>query len=174
VNGRRPGNGRYAHPEREQRWLLDEVPDGVRPWAEITDRYLSGTSLRVRRVEGADGVVHKLTQKVRPVANDPSVVLLTTMYLPDEEVAALDDLPGDVLRKTRHQLEHDGRVYAIDVFNGPLSGLVLAETELTATEDRLPVPRFARCEVTDDDRFAGGSLARCDAEELLRAAASLG
>ena len=173
VNGRRPGNGRYAHPEREQRWLLDEVPDGVDPWAEITDRYLDGTSLRVRRVEGVDGVVHKLTQKVRPVPNDPSVVHLTTMYLPSGEVAALDGLPGCELRKTRHQLEVDGRVYAIDQFRGALAGLVLAETELAAHEERLPAPPFARCEVTDDDRFAGGSLARLDAAGLAELLGSL-
>jgi len=166
MNGRRPGNGRHAHPEREQRWLLGAVPDGVRPLCEITDRYLTGTSLRIRRVEGADGVVHKLTQKIRPAADDPGLVMLTTMYLPEEEVSALGDLPGSEVRKTRWRLELDGRQLAVDQFRDHLDGLVLAETELAVHEDRLPLPAFAIRDVTDDDRFSGGSLATADEAQV--------
>lgn len=166
MERRRPGHGRYAHPEREQRWLLAEVPDGAAPWAEITDRYLDGTNLRIRRVEGADGVVHKLTQKVRPVPDDPSRVMLTTMYVPDHEVTALTALPGRELRKTRRRIEFDGRHVAVDVLHERFEGLVLAETDLGVREARMPMPPFACCDVTDDDRFAGGSLAAMTDEAL--------
>lgn len=166
MERRRPGHGRYAHPEREQRWLLAEVPDGAAPWAEITDRYLDGTNLRIRRVEGQDGVVHKLTQKVRPVPDDPSRVMLTTMYVPDSEVTALMALPGRELRKTRRRIEVDGRQVAVDVLHDRFEGLVLAEVELSVHEERLPMPAFAAVDVTDDDRFSGGSLAAASGEEL--------
>ena len=166
MERRRPGQGRYAHPEREQRWLLAEVPDGATPWAEITDRYLDGTNLRIRRVEGADGVVHKLTQKVRPVPDDPSRVMLTTMYVPDHEVTALLALPGQELRKTRRRVDLDGRQLAVDVLHDRFEGLILAETELSIHEERVPMPSFACCDVTDDDRFAGGSLAAMTDEQL--------
>jgi CYTH domain-containing protein len=166
MERRRPGHGRYAHPEREQRWLLAEVPDGAAPWAEITDRYLDGTNLRIRRVEGQDGVVHKLTQKVRPVPDDPSRVMLTTMYVPDSEVTALMALPGRELRKTRRRIEIDGRQVAVDVLHDRFEGLVLAEVELSVHEERLPMPAFAAADVTDDDRFSGGSLAAASGEEL--------
>lgn len=166
MERRRPGHGRYAHPEREQRWLLADVPEGARPWAELTDRYLDGTNLRIRRVEGADGVVHKLTQKVRPVPDDPSRVMLTTMYVPDHEVTALRSLPGRELRKTRRRIELDGRHVAVDVLHGRFDGLILAETELGIREARIPMPAFACCDVTDDDRFAGGSLAAMTRDEL--------
>ena len=166
MERRRPGHGRYAHPEREQRWLLADVPDGAMPWAEITDRYLDGTNLRIRRVEGADGVVHKLTQKVRPVPDDPSRVMLTTMYVPDHEVTALTSLPGRELRKTRRRIELDGRHVAVDVLHDRFEGLILAETELGIREERIPKPPFACCDVTDDDRFAGGSLATMTDEAL--------
>jgi CYTH domain-containing protein len=159
MERRRPGHGRYAHPEREQRWLLGEVPEGATQWSEITDRYLDGTNLRIRRVEGADGIVHKLTQKVRPVPDDPSRVMLTTMYVPDHEVTALLALPGRELRKTRHRIDLDGRHVAVDVFHDRFGGLILAETELGIREERMPMLPFACCDVTDDDRFAGGSLA---------------
>jgi CYTH domain-containing protein len=166
MERRRPGHGRYAHPEREQRWLLADVPDGATPWSEITDRYLTGTNLRIRRVEGPDGVVHKLTQKVRPVPDDPSRVMLTTMYVPDAEVTALLALPGRDLRKTRRRIELDGRQVAVDVLHDRFEGLVLAEVELGIHEDRIQMPLFACADVTDDDRFSGGALATADAREL--------
>lgn len=165
MERRRPGHGRYAHPEREQRWLLADVPADATSWAEIADRYLTGTNLRVRRVEGADGVVHKLTQKIRPVPDDPSRVALTTMYVPDDEVTGLLSLPGSDLTKTRRRIELDGRVLAVDSLHGRLEGLVLAEAELSTHEERMPMPRFAVRDVTDDDRFSGGSLATASDEE---------
>ncbi|MFP5576808.1 MAG: hypothetical protein ACLGIZ_01065 [Acidimicrobiia bacterium] len=166
MERRRPGHGRYAHPEREQRWLLAEVPADSTHWSEITDRYLTGTNLRIRRVEGDDGVVHKLTQKVRPVPDDPSRVMLTTMYVPDHEVSALLALPGAELRKTRHRVELQGRHVAVDVLHDRFQGLVLAETELTIHEERIPMPPFACCDVTDDDRYSGGWLATATDEAL--------
>jgi len=165
VDARRPGSGRYAHAEREQRWLVGAVPQAA-PVAEITDRYLRGTSLRLRRVEGADGVVHKLTQNVRAVAGEPGHVLITTMYLPDEEVAALAHLPGEELRKTRDHLSVDRRTVAVDVFHGALDGLGTAEVELADGEPRLAMPSFAVRDVTDDDRYSGGSLARLGRGEV--------
>lgn len=129
---------------------------------DIVDRYITGTSLRIRRVEAPDHVIHKLTQKVRPAAHDPMLVLLTTMYLPADEVTALSELPHAEVRKTRWHVAVDGRTVAVDEFHGRLEGLVLAEVELADGEDRLPPPPFARKEVTDDERFRGACLAQAD------------
>jgi hypothetical protein len=48
----------------------------------------------------------------------------------------------------------------IDVFEGALRGLQLAEAEFSsaAEADALIVPPFILHEVTDDDRFKGGQL----------------
>lgn len=174
MNRRRPGSGRHAHPEREQRWLLAAVPEDATPGAEISDRYLTGTTLRVRRVAGPDGVVHKLTQKVRPVVDDPGLVMLTTMYLPPDEITALAALPGTDLHKTRWRVGFAGRNVAVDEFHGRLAGLVLAETELSVREGRLPTPAFAVMDITDDDRFTGGSLANATDEEIVTLLAEVG
>jgi hypothetical protein len=50
VVSRRPGEGRYAYLEREQRWLLEAPPEDRNRSVEIVDRYLTGTRLRLRLV----------------------------------------------------------------------------------------------------------------------------
>ena len=60
--------GNYARVERERRFLLAGPPpaSAVTASRRITDRYLPGTRLRVRRAEWLDGgeCEFKLTQKV--------------------------------------------------------------------------------------------------------------
>ncbi|MEY2467506.1 MAG: hypothetical protein QOF21_204 [Actinomycetota bacterium] len=156
MNERAPGEGRYAHLEREQRWLLSAVPAGVIGPTEIYDRYISGTRLRLRRTERDGEVVFKLGQKVR-VGESPERVRLTNIYLSAAEYAVFEHLEASVLRKRRWHLSHDGREYAIDEF--PALQLVVAEVELDSDEPRLPMPPFADADVTDDDRYSGGALA---------------
>ena len=52
------------------------------------------------------------------------------------------------------------------MLHGRFEGLVLAETELSTREDRIPMPAFAERDVTDDDRFSGGWLATASDDEL--------
>ena len=155
---RAPGEGRYAHDERERRFLLRSVPPHLSPGTRITDRYLDGTTLRLRRVEGPDGVVDKLTQKVRPDPGDPRVVRITNLYLPPGEHEVLRALPGHELVKVRHRWEVAGRTFAVDAFAGPLEGLVLAEVEVDG-DDEVLAPVGAVADVSADDRFSGGALA---------------
>jgi CYTH domain-containing protein len=151
---------KYSRVEREQRWLLRSVPVGARGPAEILDRYLTGTTLRLRQVTSADGeVVRKLGQKVRDDPRSPSRVQMTNIYLQPHEHALLAALPGAELRKTRRHIDAGGRAFAIDELHGPLEGLILAEVELEAGEPDRTQPSFAFLEVTEDDRFSGGRLA---------------
>lgn len=159
---RRPGEGRYARVEREQRWLVGRVPDGARRAASIVDRYLAGTGLRLRRMETDEGVVLKLGQKVRLDPSDPELVKMTNIYLPAADHSVLATLAAAELRKTRWHVPVGGRTVAVDQFHGRLDGLVLAEVELDVDDDRMPLPPFALRDVTDDDRFSGGALAFAD------------
>jgi len=159
MSDRKPGRGRYAHPEREQRWLLEQVPDGVTPVAEIFDRYIHGTQLRLRRTENADGIVFKLGQKVRADPADPEIVSLTNFYLSEGEFNVVLALPAAELRKTRSRVRWEDHTAVVDVFHGHLDGLVLAEVELSAAEPLLTRPPWAAADVTNDDRFSGGALA---------------
>ena len=94
---------KYARPERERRFLLRTAPPGpVARVVEITDRYITGTRLRLRRASEAGvggGTVHKLTQKVPALTGGPG--LITTIYLSAEEHEIFAQLPAGVLHKTR-------------------------------------------------------------------------
>lgn len=163
---RRAGEGRYAHVEREQRWIASGVPPDAQRWAEIVDRYIRGTRLRLRHTESDEQTVFKLGQKVRLVANDPETVKLTNIYLSYEEFAVLASLPAAEMCKTRWRVAWKGKTVAVDQFHGRLDGLVLAEVELAPGDRRLARPPFAVRDVTNDDRFSGGGLALASDESV--------
>jgi len=168
MSDRRPGHGRYAHLEREQRWAVRGLPDGVESVSEITDRYVTGTRLRLRRAAMDGDVVFKLAQKVRSTEGDPEVVRLTNIYVSADEYAVLAGLPASELRKSRWRSDWCDHTVAIDQFHDRLEGLVLAEVELGPDETRLPSPIFATRDVTNDDRFSGGALATATDDEIAR------
>ena len=64
-----------------------------------------------------------------------------------------------LLEKVRHEVEHDGLLWHIDEFDGPLAGLVLAEVELAAPDQEVVLPSWAGREVTGDMRFRNSALA---------------
>ena len=165
---------KYARVERERRFLLLRVPDGpcVRR-AEITDLYLAGTRLRLRRTvettAAATVTVRKLTQKIPAPAGGPG--LITTVYLDQSEYATLATLPGAGLNKMRYSVPPLG----VDVFTGALSGLVMAEIEFetAVAEARFPGLSDPAVEVTLDGRMTGGRLAVMERPQLLALMATL-
>jgi CYTH domain-containing protein len=171
-----PGKSQqYAKPERERRFLLAELPAGeIAKTAHLTDRYFSGTRLRLRHMVETRGdatrTYCKLTQKIPGQDGGPG--LLSTTYLNAEEFALLSALPGSVLRKTRYSIPPFG----VDVFDAPLRGLVLAECEFDddATMQAFMPPVWALAEVTFDSRFTGGQLAVMSPGELPQLLSSFG
>ena len=83
---------------------------------------------------------------------------------PAEAAAMLDALcTGRRIAKTRHDVPHDGLLWEVDVFEGPLAGLVIAEVELPAPDHPVSLPAWAGREVTGDARYANAVLASADA-----------
>lgn len=160
--------GKYARIERERRFLLSGPPQvsAVLATYRIIDRYLTGTRLRLRRVQhinnGHDE--YKLTQKIPAGTPGPIQGLITNTYLTPAEYQVLAGLPAAVLCKTRLSVPPVG----IDIFHGPLTGLITAEAEFasdTAAAAFTPPP-YCTAEVTDDPRFTGGSLIHADRNQL--------
>ena len=112
------------------------------------------------------GVMFKLGQKVRANEADPEVVKLTNLYLSAEEYDIVAGLPATEVRKSRWQVSHDGIRMVIDEFHGRHRGLLLAEVELAPGEPPRPAPPFAVRDVTSEDRFSGGALARASNDEV--------
>jgi CYTH domain-containing protein len=168
VSSRQPGEGPYAKFEREQRWLLNEVPPDVTDERVIVDHYWTGTTLRLRMIEGRDGVVYKLCQKVRLDDDRPEMVKITNIYLSAQDFHALSVTPSKVVSKSRWTAISRGVSYSVDEFKGRHTGLVLAERELAENEPRDVGPAFALTEVTDSNEYSGGSLATASAADLVR------
>ena len=155
---------KYARIERERRWLARELPSDLSAaYERIEDLYVAGTRLRLRRVSDPSGAVlqRKLGQKELPPGSPPTHTRITTLYLSEPEFALLEGLPGARLRKLRHRYPHEGRVFAIDVFEGALAGLILIECDAGTDEElaALPTPAVVACEVTELAAFRGGALA---------------
>jgi CYTH domain-containing protein len=144
--------------ERERRYLLASVPEGVTSTKEIPDRYVTGTRLRLREVrEGGGTVIRKLGHKVR-LTEGPEEVACTNFYLNDEEWAVLTALPAQLLRKKRHLVHRDGLIVAIDEHE---DGTLIAEIDDHEQPSRI-VPDWLDVleDVSTDERWTGAQLAR--------------
>ena len=158
--------GKYACLELERRFLLAKLPANLvgQPYNwHIVDRYLPNTRLRLRRMSSYrdEQVVLKFGQKYRTDSQDAAEAILTNLYLNETEYACLSSLETRTLVKKRYSYNHQGFIYAIDVFEGGLAGLILAEIEFKTVPQlvNLQVPAFAQREVTADPFFTGGNLA---------------
>lgn len=157
----------YARVEWERRFLLARFPDEaqVTQTRRIVDHYLDGTRLRLRHIADREGnEVFKLTQKIPEQTAGARQGFITTFYLSKAEFEALATLSAKSMSKLRHSVPPFG----IDVFEGALSGLVLAEAEFDSEEDAasLKLPSFFAAEVTTDLRFTGGRLAATTRDDL--------
>lgn len=148
---------KYSLIERERRWLVRRLPSLPAAHNLIEDRYIIGTRLRLRRITSSDSgaVQHKLTRKYE--ADDPSARPIVTAYLEAGEHAVFASLPAHPLTKRRHRLG----AFSVDLFSGPLEGLILAESEQPDAETlaALPLPEWLGADVTNNPCYQGGHLA---------------
>ena len=156
---------KYARVERERRYLLQDLPEGLSRadhHLQITDNYLTGTRLRLRKVRDprTNKWVVKFTQKFAPDPKDLSRTLITNTYLNAQEAEILAVFEANEIRKNRYPFEFAERKFSVDMFLGDLFGLVLAEVSFETDEDldSFPRPRFALADVTQNEVFSGGRL----------------
>ena len=169
-----PTVSKYAKVERERRYLLQDLPEGMTrasPHVQITDNYLTGTRLRLRKVRNpqTNKWTVKLTQKFAPDPEDFSRTLITNIYLNalEAETLAVFDAANEI-RKNRYPFEFAGRKFSVDMFLGDLFGLVLAEVSFETDEelDDFPRPPFAIADVTRSELFTGGRLCELTFAEI--------
>jgi CYTH domain-containing protein len=163
---------KYSILELERRFLVDPAVlpslDEDRVYV-IEDLYVTGSRLRLRKVAGADGkeTVYKFCKKYP--SDDPLSGPIVNIYLSPAEYELLSVLPGERMRKRRCQLADDTAPFVVDIFEGTLAGLIIAELEARDPDELRAVqtPSWAVREITGDVFFAGNNLAGLDPADLV-------
>lgn len=138
-------------------WRFDargERREGVR----FRQGYLPGTDAATVRVrlEGERGV---LTIKAR---GDGLARLEYEYTIPTQDAVELLDkvCTQPQIDKIRYRVNVGEHVWEVDEFLGDNAGLVVAEVELDAEDERFTLPEWVGAEVTDDPRYLNVNLAR--------------
>lgn len=152
---------KYAHWVAERRFLVDAArlpPLDAEGARRIEDLYIDGGRMRLRAITFLSSGEKEFKLAKKYAADNPLIGPMTNLYLSAEEHAVLDVLPGARLAKRRHRVG----AFTVDVFEGPLAGLVLAECEASnrMAAMRVDVPEWCVREVTDEAAYTGGELAR--------------
>ena len=175
-------DSKYARIERERRYLLSDLPEGMNradPHLQITDNYMTGSRLRLRKVREprTNKWTVKFTQKFAPNPEDLSRTVITNTYLNALEADVLSTIfNSNEIRKNRYTFEFEGHKFGIDMFLGDLFGLVLAEVSFATDEelDNFTPPPFAIAEVTNEELFSGGRLCELTFSDVRAEIARLG
>ena len=122
---------KYSILEIERRWRVDgavlETLEGE-PVRRITDKYLSGTRMRLRVISGSD-TVYKLCKKYGPLSRFSQPI--TNLYLSKEEYDIFNTLSGKVVQKLRFSLAEG----SLDVYEQAGEPYLIYEVEFATVED---------------------------------------
>lgn len=76
----------------------------------------------------------------------------------DAELLIRDHCIGQILAKTRHFVEADGLVWTVDVYEGLLHGIVIAEVELEREDQEIALPSWVGAEVTGREEYRKSNM----------------
>lgn len=148
--------------ELERTFLVKALPTDLAacPSKEMLDIYLPASSdhpiLRIRK----NGAKYEMTKKAPVQGTDSSEMLEQTIPLTEEEFTELAQIPGKRVQKRRYVYVYEGNEGEIDVFEGELKGLVLADFEFSEVDAKngFSMPEFCLADVTQEKFLAGGML----------------
>jgi len=143
--------------EVERKFRVDEVPRSLGDGTRLRQAYLAvdgDVEVRVRD-QGGDHVLgvkggRGLQRTEVEVAIGPSEFEELWALAADRRIA-----------KTRHRIDLDDYVAEVDLYTGPLDGLVMVEVEFPSRREAeafVPPPWFGE-DVTDDPRWSNAALA---------------
>ena len=148
--------------EIERKFLvsnLDECLQHHTNSKSIVQGYLSFDPARTVRIRKTD-TKSFLTIKGKPNAKG-DIRFEWDKEIPENEAIQLLDLClGETIRKTRYVIPYLSHLFEVDVFSGKLQGLVIAEVELSTTDEQLDLPSWIGKEVTGDSRYYNSDLAK--------------
>lgn len=123
----------------------------------IRQVYLASSSLNTVRVRITD---HKAYITIKGSSDDNGLSRPEWEYLipvQDAEEMLHYAQPG-LIEKVRYYVPYERFIWEVDVFSGKLEGLIIAEVELSSTDDRPALPSWVGREVTGDQRYYNAVL----------------
>ena len=139
--------------EIERKFLL--ATDGWKSWVtrriHIRDGLIAsnnGNKARVRIADSAATIALK-SRRSGPTRTEFEYAIPYSDAM--EMLRTMCD--GRVLDKVRNVIPHAGTVWHVDVYEGILNGVVLAEVELQHAEQKLDLPGWIGKEVTNDPMY---------------------
>ncbi|MDB3905330.1 CYTH domain-containing protein [Crocinitomicaceae bacterium] len=144
--------------EIERKYLvkqnINKVIADIRPY-QITQAYLvneKSKSVRIRIMDkvafltiksGMIGITRKEYEYEIPV---------------NEAFSLIESFDLKRLMKKRYKVEFNSKTWEIDVFEGKLNGLILAEIELQSEDEKFEIPEWIGLEVTMDTSYLNANL----------------
>jgi adenylate cyclase len=111
-------------------------------------------SLRIRSIDDKEA---KLTLKIGASGLVRHEFEYDVPLADAEELLTLAN--GNTISKTRYDVPHADHVWEVDVYEGKLAGLVVAEVEMESEDEQPALPSWVGREVTGDRRFSNQALA---------------
>jgi adenylate cyclase len=127
----------------------------------IKQGYLSGSgpaNVRVRFVENAGDTKGFLTIKSAEAGCSRQEFEYAIPSADAEQLLGL--CQGAIIDKTRHNVQHEGQLWEVDVFLGDNEGLIVAEIELERADQDFEHPPWLGEEITEDHRYYNAELAQ--------------
>ena len=75
-----------------------------------------------------------------------------------DALSMMEILQLKVLSKTRYEINFENHLWEVDVFEGKLDGLIIAEIELKAEDESFITPPWVGTEVTNDSSYLNARL----------------
>jgi adenylate cyclase len=142
-----------------------------RKYLVVGDRWRSAVESETRIMQGYIATTRSATVRVR-VAGERAFLTIKGMMKgasraeyeypipPEDAEAMLRDLAvTPPIDKVRYRVRCGSHVWDLDVFAGENAGLIMAEVELEAEDERFQIPDWAGEEVTGDGRYYNVNLA---------------
>ncbi len=75
-----------------------------------------------------------------------------------DALSMIEILQLKVLSKTRYEINYENHLWEVDIFEGKLDGLIIAEIELKAENESFKTPPWVDLEVTNDSSYLNAKL----------------
>ena len=155
---------KYGKKEYERSFMVDGemLKQSATEIKSISDSYLIGTTLRLRKVETKNNVQFKLTQKKEAEPIRKGVKKINTIYLSSFEYEKLNELPAYNIEKKRYIIEINEQRIGLDLIQlgGEQIGIAELEFETELEMNAYKVPFNYIKEVTGDAGYSGFEIAK--------------